>query len=346
MVHGSVSFIFAGDTHVSSVYGICTPRPPLGNGGEWHFNEFQAKLYYGFLKMCDEIENKGRVQAFVTMGDLLDGPNLRQGGRDQWTYDPIDAAFTASELLLPLARMAKITKSIQGSDYHSSPDRTNVNYDEIVAQLIGADPVEHLLMKPHEKIRYLKEHGKSTKELVQMVKNGELGMIDSKKKNDNPLLKELRRKDNIFKRSITDRNNYPRSDIRFKGIYNGAAFLALHDGSYSANTINRGTMPTRNDVIMSLQKDILFPGGYNTIANVYGHAHYCHFTGSATHWNIIVPCWKGRDSFLQKKISPEPDYGIIEVTVETNGKVLIYEHTLKGSDYPVEYPVDMAKTKQ
>lgn len=341
--HSSVSFIFAGDTHTSNIYGICTPNPKLGRGGEHRQNEFQYKLYSGFQAMCDQIQNKNRVQAFITMGDLLDGPNLHKGGEDQWTVDAIDAAYDVSELLMPLARMAKIVRCIRGSGYHVSPDRTTINYDELVAHLIGGAPVEHELMKPHEKIRYLIENGKSKEEVRNMVKTGKLDRMKVRKNNDNPLVKELGKKDNIFKRDLLDRSNgYVRSDIVFKGIYHGVAFLCMHDGSYSANPMYRGTAMTRNDVILSLQKERLFPDGYDSINNIYGHAHYYFVTGNASHYNINVPCWKGKDKYLLQKVSSEPDYGIMEIVVEPNGRVLLYPHTLRGSDYPVEPPVNMS----
>jgi hypothetical protein len=71
----------------------------------------------------------------------------------------------------------------------------------------------------------------------------------------------------------------------------------------------------------------------------YGHVHYLHWSGNATHYNFTIPCFKANDNYLKANGVTEPDYGIIEVIIEPNEEILLYSYTLQGDQYPVEEPV-------
>lgn len=339
MAHGSVSFILAGDTHTGSNYGLCSPEPEVyGDTKTYYFSKRQEKLYNGFQSMCDEIQNKNNILAFITTGDLVEGPNLHKTGKDVWTTNPLEAIYDISQIFMPLARKARVVRCVRGSGYHVEPGQTQINYDELVANMIGGDLPQSPLASTAQTLQLAIKQGKSKSELIEIAKNGNNGSVVAP---DHPIKKKLKNGDNIFKRDLLEGNGngfHDRSTIKYKATYNGAAIMVKHVGSYSPNPMYRGTGMTRNDVIMTLQADKHFPDGYDSIANFYGHSHYYFVTGNATHYNINVPCWKMNDTFLQEKGVTEPELGIMEFVVEPNGRTLLYPHVVGKKDYPVEPP--------
>jgi len=264
---------------------------------------------------------------------MVDGPNVKKPGKNLWTMDPVDAVYDLNKIIMPLAQKAKIVRAVRGSNYHVSPDRSMINYDEMFAQMIGAQPfMSNLLVEKAWTMN-------ATSIIGNKVKSQMLS------KRDNPLKKKLESEDNIFKRDLASRDTselpYPKSGVKFKGIFNGVGIVLKHQVSFSSNYMYRGTGLTRNDLIMTLQKERHFPDGYNKIIHVYGHVHYFHITGNDKHYNFTIPCFKGKDDYLEEKDVSEPDYGIVEVIIEPNGDVAIHPFLLHGPDYPVEKPHEL-----
>jgi hypothetical protein len=340
----STSFIFVSDTHIGNNFGICTPNPELGEGKKpYEASPSQLKLYNGFQKCCQKIKQPKKIGALFLGGDIVDGPNPKKPGQDIWTNDPVVAVYDFNQLMRPLASKANKVFLVRGSDYHVSPDRTVINYDELAAQMLGTDSYKTRL---HEEKRLLSER------VQALVKNGkkrtDINLEDERKKireekKNHTIIKKFEKEDNIFKKEVdSSKNNkefpYPLSGVRFKGIFGRVAIVVKHQVSYSPNYMYRSTGLIRNDMLMTLQKERHFPDGYDSIMHAYGHVHYYHQSGNATHNNFTIPCWKANDTYLNQYGVTEPDFGIVEVIVEPNNEIIIHPYVLSGSDYPVEEP--------
>lgn len=342
----SHSFIFISDTHVGNNFGICTPNPEIPQQdntiGHYHANELQQKLYEGYLSCIQRIKQPNRIHALFLGGDLVDGVNPKKPGQDLWTNDPIVAAYDFNKLIWPVAGKANKVYGIRGSDYHVSPDRTTINYDELACQIAGTDNYKTGLANMNraalaDRVKALRASGKKRSE----IKLDEL-VADLKKganKEESYLAKKLGVSKNVFKKELDNQvMPYPLTDVRFKGMFGNIAIVLKHFVSFSPNYMYRGTGLTRNDFIQTAQKDKHFPNGYSKIIYAYGHVHYLHWTGNATHFNFTIPCWKANDTYLRANGVTEPDYGIIEVIIEPNEEILFYPYVLQNESYPVTEP--------
>ncbi len=341
----SVSFIFISDTHVGSRYGICSPAPEKGESEPDYYQptSTQQKLYDGFQACIEQISQPNKIKALFLGGDLVDGENPKRPGQDLWTIDPIVAMYDFNRLLSPIASKAEKVFGIRGSDYHVSPGRSVINYDELACQMIGANPyrtgISVALERKRlaEKVQQLRKQGKKIAEI-------KLKDITPDKKPKSRLEKDLERSKNIFIKEMESEQEgqpkipYPVTDVRFKGIFNGTAIVLKHFVNFSPNYMYRGTGLIRNDLIQTLQKDRHFPEGYNSIVYAYGHAHYYHYSGNATHHNFVIPCQKANDTYLRANGITEPDYGIIETIVEPNDQVIVLPYVLRGIEYPTQAP--------
>jgi Calcineurin-like phosphoesterase len=312
--HSSISLIFVSDTHIGSIYSIrSTPR-----------NKLQDKLYEGFQKCVNRIKQPKRVDTLLLGGDMIDGSNPAKPGLDLWTVHPEAAVNDTAKLLSPLVKMTKTIRVVRGSGYHVEPGKGLVNSDELLAQKLQATPFDNPLLaeKP-----YILEH-------IQKLSNKNIRSTELKQLQTQALAVL----NNGTELESTDNSGipFPRSGVKYKGIFNGVALVLKHQVAFSPNYMYRGTGLTRNDLIMTLQKDRHFSKHYNAIINAYGHVHYYHYTGNATHHNFTIPCWKGSDTFLAANGVTEPDYGIVEVLIEPNSEVTIHPYVLDGADYPVE----------
>lgn len=320
--------MFLGDFHVGNRYGICSPNPINENIGQFEPSELQKKLYEGYQKCLKRLKYPNKIKALISLGDMVDGPNVKKPGKDLWTLDPIYALYDLAKIIKPLAMKAEIIRCIMGSYYHVSPGSSVINYDEMFAQMVGATPFHNSLL-PEGKVRVVpkSENGKKVKALL----SGKHALADDIKNNP------------IFNREF---NNgaipEPKAGVRFKGLYNGVAIIAKHQGSYSPNYMYRGTGLIRNNVILALQKKKLFPNGYEKLLVGYGHSHYYHLSGNASDLNFNCPCFKANDEFLQMNGVSEPDFGIVEVIIDPDSEIQIRPLLLSGDDYPVESPIEMS----
>jgi hypothetical protein len=335
----STSLLYISDTHVGSNYAISTPNPIISQDmTERKYNQRQEKIHTGWLKCCDLIKQPNKIKACFLAGDLTEGTNNKKPGKDLWTMDPVDMAYDVNRLLMPIASKAERIFVERGSDYHVSPDRSVLNYDEMVAQFINADSYETTFVNQLEQLNKKPTVRDASIMLQQIKKTGTV------KNKNNQLLDKFNKEDNIIKRTYQLEKEVgnipePKSGIKFKGLFDGwLALTVRHDVAFSPNYMYRGTGLTRNDMIMTLQKERLFPQGYEMIINAYGHVHYYHVSGNDTHYNFTIPCWKSSDSYLKAKGIVEPDFGIVEIIIEPNHEIIMYPYTLRGSDYPVEQP--------
>lgn len=303
--------------HVGSFFAISsTPR-----------NILQQRLLNGYKKCIDRIKQPKRVKELLIGGDMVDGNNPAKPGKDIWTVYPQIAVNDCVVLLTPLLRMARYrSRVVRGSGYHVEHGKTNINNDELLAQAIKATPIENGLLQ----------------ELPQPLEDIQKTLTQFKSKN-----LELRQLKEQVTQALTHKNNgselemnsnldipFARSANVYRNVFNEVALTLRHHVAFSPNYMYRGTGLIRNDLLMTLQKDRQFKEKYSSIINAYGHVHYYHFGGNATHLNFTIPCWKHKDSFLDERDVTQPDFGIVEVIIEPNSEYSIHPYTLTGDDYP------------
>ena len=309
--HSSISLIFVSDIHSGNIWSIrYVPKFKV-----------QRVLKDGFDKCFLRIKQPKRVAALLIGGDMADGPNMHKPGLDLWTIHPEVAVDDCVRVLRPLLSLTNNRNVVRGSNYHVEPGLGLINFDEMLAQKINATPYENPLLAEdplmlNKALSLTTKKGKSAR-VVKESKNQALALLD------NTELESV----NI--------GYTPRSCIEFKHVYNGVAVMLKHAVAFSPNYAYRGTGLTRNDVIMTLQKERYFGHmDYASIIHAYGHTHYYHYTGNATHHNFTIPCWKYPDSHLSSTGVSMPDFGIVEVIIEPNSEVTVHPYTLLGNDYP------------
>lgn len=306
----STSFLFISDLHCGSTKSICSPEPILGEAqGSYRPNEFQKKLYHGWLKLFDQVQQPKRVRALFINGEIGDGPNIKKPGMQQWSIDPLDQLFDGNILLKSYMDIAHDVFVVKGSDYHSSPDRTSINYDEIFARLVGATGYRSSVFKEDN----ITDDDSLRKQFV---------------KNNN----------NVFNRDFKSRQKFPvkgwdqLTDSYFIGKFYNKAVVVSHHIPYSKVFSYRATPLAKNSMLFALEKDRWFDQPYDTVLHAAGHVHYT--------LSISYPgedyCWKWPDAHLLRAGvgGVTPHFGICEAVIDSNGHCDIWKHTLKGTDYP------------
>ena len=315
--HSSISLIFVSDIHSGNIWSIrYVPKFKV-----------QRVLKDGFDNCVNRIKQPKRVAALLIGGDMADGPNIHKPGLDLWTIHPEVAVDDCVRVLRPLLSLTNNRNVVRGSNYHVEPGIGLINYDEMLAQKIDATPYENPLLAEDpimlENVinRMVTKKGKAARSLrVKELQSQALALLHG---------------DELESVNSSEVGYTPRSCIEFKHVYNGVALMLKHAVAFSPNYAYRGTGLTRNDVIMTLQKERYFGDmDYASIIHAYGHTHYYHYTGNATHHNFTIPCWKYPDSHLSSTGVSMPDFGIVEVIIEPNSEVTVHPYTLLGSDYP------------
>ncbi len=313
--HSSISLIGVSDFHTGNLYGIrSTPR-----------NNIQDILLRGLDKCIDKIKQPKRVEELLIGGDMVDGPNSAKPAVDLWTIYPQIAVNDAAQILKPLLKLSRgKSRVVRGSSYHVEPRGSYTNYDEELAQRIESTPITNSLLD--EKPRLLEQAKQLTTTNFRVAQRSKIKTQALELINNTEL-------------EATDKSSAPfqwRSAITYKNVFNDVAIVLKHFTAFSPNYMYRGTGLTRNDVIMSLQKEKHFKTSHKGIIHLYGHTHYYHYVGNASHLNMTIPCWKGKDSFLQDKDVSEPDFGIVEIIIEPNSQIEFHGYVLEGEDYPVD----------
>jgi hypothetical protein len=310
----STSFVFISDLHVGSTKAICSPEPILGEAqGSYKPNEFQKKLYNGWLKLFDQIQQPKRVRALFINGEVGDGVSPKKPYFQQWSIDPFDQLFDGSVILKPYIDIADDVFVVKGSDYHSSPDRTSINYDEIFARLAGATGYRSSVFKEHN----ITDDASLRNQFV---------------KNNN----------NLFNRDFKSRQKFPvkgwdqLTDAFFLGKFYNKAVVVSHHIPHSKVFSYRATPLAKNSMLFALEKDRWFVEPYDSVLHAAGHVHYTLSISYPNEDSFTSGCWKAADNHLLKQGvgGTTVHYGIVECVIESNGHVDIWKHTLKGSDYP------------
>ena len=122
--------LVVGDLHVGSNVSIMPEEVTLPKGNVIEANPTQKKI---FSKWEEMVDNVGRVDACITLGDMVDGSDRKGAAKEMWTPDITQQVKTAADLL----SMVKTSKyvGVQGSYYHVGD---NISSDEsVLTQLNG-----------------------------------------------------------------------------------------------------------------------------------------------------------------------------------------------------------------
>ena len=117
----SKRILVIGDTHVGDIHSIMPPNVKLyseenGTQTTVQQNDIQKFFYSKWLEMC----NEGHFDAVICLGDMCDGSNYKDNGRESWTTDLDVQTDVAAELL----NMIDADKffNVYGSPYHNGKD--------------------------------------------------------------------------------------------------------------------------------------------------------------------------------------------------------------------------------
>jgi predicted phosphodiesterase len=92
-------------------------------------NDIQKKIYKKWEEMVDEV---GRVDAVINLGDTCDGTNRKSQGTGLWTTD-INLQMETAKNLLSMVKSSRII-GVQGSYYHVGD---NLSSDKSVVENLG-----------------------------------------------------------------------------------------------------------------------------------------------------------------------------------------------------------------
>lgn len=312
----STSFLFLSDLHLGSTKSVCSPEPILGEAqGSYRPNPWQRKIYQGWLKVFDMIEQPKKVRAMFLNGEISNGPGLKKPGYQNWSLDPYDHLYDAHVLLQPYLKIADDVFVVKGTNYHSSPEKTLINYDEVFARVIGATNYRIMF-----------------------------------KEDDLSLKKQLTKENNVFKRDFEARKKFKGitgwdqlTDSYFLGKFYGKAITVTHHIPYARNFAYRPTPLGKETMLFALEKDRWFKDGCDSVLHSRGHVHYCVEVSYPGEDSFTTGCWKHPDAHLTRQGigGITPTFGICEAIIEPNGHVDLYKHTLRGDDYPHVKPFDL-----
>jgi hypothetical protein len=103
----------------------------------------------------------------------------------------------------------------------------------------------------------------------------------------------------------------------------GKRMFARHHIGTSGNASYRSTPLAKEMFAAAVNQDVF--GKFDIM--FFGHAHY-YFEVSSTHTRaFVLPCWKGRDSFISRRsLAYSPHCGYL--LLEFDGKKYTWEHDI------------------
>lgn len=133
------------DLHSGNVFGLWPPDFRLSDGGSHGLNKGQKWLWKCWLDAAARIQWWCNIWAYVTIGDLIDGVQYRQGAHEAITVnrpDQADAAELSLRTFMEIAGRAPIF-FVQGTDYHDARNGAEI---ERIAKSMGAVQYEGIGM--------------------------------------------------------------------------------------------------------------------------------------------------------------------------------------------------------
>lgn len=126
------------DLHSGSKFSVMPDEVYIeGGDNPEHQNRIESNGLQKILykEWCDMIDNVGKVDACITLGDNVEGPNRKSNGFELWTSSMSQQVTTATELL-SMVRCGTNYFGVQGSGYHVS-ENTSADLG-VIKQLKGS----------------------------------------------------------------------------------------------------------------------------------------------------------------------------------------------------------------
>ena len=125
-------------------------------------------------------------------------------------------------------------------------------------------------------------------------------------------------------------------------IINGKRFSVCHHVGYNKTELYRTTALARETAVMGFAEGKWFPQGEKIDVIVRSNVHYYVQIRFPGHIAFTTPCWKLPDEFqLRRGLGGTAvNIGSIEVIVEQNGKIEVFEHIADAIKYPKPYEIN------
>jgi len=125
-------------------------------------------------------------------------------------------------------------------------------------------------------------------------------------------------------------------------IINGKRFSICHHVGYNKTELYRTTALGREMAVMEFAKGKWYPSNGNVDVIVRSHVHYYVQVRFHKQIALTTPCWKLPDEFqLRRGLGGTAvNIGSIEIIIEPNGKIEVFEHIADAVKYPKPYEIN------
>jgi hypothetical protein len=141
-----------------------------------------------------------------------------------------------------------------------------------------------------------------------------------------------------LKQNKTESTENPRqyTDFYLRFMLGGRHFNVCHHVGYNKTELYRTTAMGRELATSKLAEGKWYPKGENIDVFVRSHVHYYVQVRFLHQIGFTTPCWKFPDEFMLRKGigGTAVDIGTIEVIIEPNGHIDVYEHIISNDKYP------------
>jgi len=142
--------VIISDTHFGCQFAVCPPKVKLNEGGTYHQNKVQKKLYNmwnSFFNdfLPDTIKDKPFI--FVHNGDIIDGTH--HNSITQISHSITDQIKIACDMLAPIVKLpnCKGYYQVRGTEAHAGKSH---QYEEDIAIQLNAIPNEAGIFSRHD----------------------------------------------------------------------------------------------------------------------------------------------------------------------------------------------------
>jgi len=119
-------------------------------------------------------------------------------------------------------------------------------------------------------------------------------------------------------------------------ILGGKRFSVCHHVGYNKTELYRTTALGREGAVLKFAEGRWYPKGENVDVIVRSHVHYYVQIKYRHQLSLTTPCWKMPDEFMLRRGlgGTAVDIGTVEVIIEPNGEIHVYEHIIQNDKYP------------
>lgn len=287
-----------GDSHIGNRWALCSP--------EWWdvFKDermFYDQLYQGWGELYDEMCDDNGRRAFVEIfnGDIIDGPNPKSYGDEQWSTDINNQIRDARKLIRNQHRY-EIGIMTTGSGYHVKS---------------GGTHFEDLLAEQLECINRFPRYGNSKGEIPYQITRG---------REREPTGRAGVFADYTWAFEI---NGWPFSVTHHIGFSKWAA--------YRTTALAREMVALELDA-NRMMPDGRKP---KIVVRSHAHYYVQIKYSRTSAWGFVCPAWKYADEHLYRngEGGTAPSVGFVDIILEQNGKRHIEDYTLENWKSPKRY---------